>query len=621
MHANTRKIGEIFDPNVFFQVPLFQRPYVWDEKTNWEPLWEDIHALLHRQLSAGKVHAHFLGAVVLEQLPHPAGSMESRQVIDGQQRFTTMQLFLMAARNLAAAHGSIRFADRFSGLVENSASLVEAKEEKFKLWPTNSDRLAFKTIHGCESLAELDQATQARPELHDNNLVEAYSYFHNKLANWLAGELDDPDDAVALEGKGAEERLEALWVIVKDGLQLVVINLAPGDETQVIFETLNARGTDLLPADLIKNFLFHRAQREGAQLEVLYEEHWKRFETDFWREKVRQGRIERPRIDLFITHYLTLMTLDEVKSTHLFQSFKAYVAEQDSGSPQDAGCHIAELARYAGVFHELHHAGSHAALKRFLRILKAVDTSTVYPFLLYAYERLMPGNRDEFDRVLGMLESFLMRRLVANWTAKNYNRLFVELLKAVARAGELTAATVANYLTKGVGDSTRFPTDAELRIALNQPIYKRMAQYKVRAVLETLEEASQSRKSPMLELTEQLTIEHVLPQSWQAHWPLPAQVMGDPVKELEATTRRIALVDTLGNLTLITGSFNSSLQNAAWASKRRELLKYAKLNLTQYFHDSGAQEWNEDAIEKRTEHLFGLMVKMWPYPAKAPVAA
>jgi hypothetical protein len=81
MEANTRQLEAIFDPNVFFQVPLFQRPYVWTETDNWEPLWEDIRALLDRQLATGKARAHFLGAIVLEQVPHPAGSIETRQVV------------------------------------------------------------------------------------------------------------------------------------------------------------------------------------------------------------------------------------------------------------------------------------------------------------------------------------------------------------------------------------------------------------------------------------------------------------------------------------------------------------------------------------------------------------
>ena len=72
------------------------------------------------------------------------------------------------------------------------------------------------------------------------------------------------------------------------------------------------------------------------------------------------------------------------------------------------------------------------------------------------------------------------------------------------------------------------------------------------------------------------------------------------------------MLNTLGNLTLITGSFNSSLQNAAWTDKRPELLTYGKLNLTQYFHGAEANEWNEVAIRKRGEHLVKLLVRTWP---------
>ncbi|MBN8884444.1 MAG: DUF262 domain-containing protein [Rudaea sp.] len=611
MDAHTRQLEAIFDPNVFFQVPLFQRPYVWKQAENWEPLWEDIQALLDRQLLGAKAKAHFLGAIVLEQLPHSAGSIETRQVIDGQQRFTTLQLFLLAARNLARANGSTKFGDRFSGLVENDASRVEDKEEKYKLWPTNGDRPAFQSIHACGSLNDVDKAVKAKPEVAKSNLVGAYRYFHLKLDDWLRGALDEDDDKPALATKTVDDRLDAVWSVVKAGLQLVVIDLGPEDETQVIFETLNARGADLLPADLIKNYLFRKARTQNADVETLYEDHWSRFETDFWREEVKQGRLIRPRIDLFVNHYLTLMTQDEVRSNHLFTAFKSFVEDDEPGQPKDAAGHIEKLAQYADVFFKFYVPGDHVELARFLRLLQAIDTATIFPFLLFAYAELMPDKKAEFDRVLLVLESFLMRRLVTNWTSKNYNRLFVDLIKAVAPA--LSANAVAAHLAKGTGESTKFPNDMELAtFVLEQPLYDRIAQYKVRAVLETVEEASQSKKSPVLPLTEKLTIEHVMPQTWQKHWPLPASVTADPITEQKTIVRRGMLLNSLGNLTLITGSFNSSLQNAAWADKRPELLKYGKLNLTQYFHGSDADEWGEVAIQRRSTHLLKLLVGVWP---------
>ena len=631
MEANTKQLESIFDPNVLFQVPLFQRPYVWTKDENWEPLWEDIVSLLDRHLRLGQVKAHFMGAIVLEQLPHPAGSIETRLVIDGQQRFTTLQIMLIAARNISQSNKADRYQDRFTGLIENDASRIDKPYERYKLWPTNGDREAFKLIHKSRSLQEVNAGVQDQPALAASALIGAYRYFHEHLATWLSGALDDADDHATLVGKTFADRLETLWRVVERGLQLVVINLDQNDETQVIFETLNFRGTELLPADLIKNYLFRKAAAEpGAgpeQVEDLYTQHWAQFETPFWRTEIKQGRIKRPRIDLFISHYLTLMVRDEVKAAHLFNAFKLFAENTDAieeggiSVPHTPAEHLARLARYAVVLSKFYEPGAHTALALFLRRLEAVDTSTVYPFLLHAYSELMPHNQPEFDAVLGVLEAFLMRRLIMNYTSKNYNRLFVDLIRSVAGADEITAAGVGSKLAKATGESNKFPTNAEvLGVISSQPLYGRLAQYKVRAVLEALNASAYSNKSEALAVPENLTIEHVLPQSWLTHWPLAPEVMADPLGAAKAAGRRNLLLQTLGNLTLINGSLNSAQSNSAWALKRPELIKFSRMNLTAYFHEQRADHWNEDAIEARTKHLGEQLLRIWPEPVAEALA-
>ena len=125
MDAKARDLNQIFDGTISFQIPLFQRPYVWDKDRNWEPLWEDIQGLLDYEIRYGRYRKHFLGAVVLEQLKNVAGSIETHQVIDGQQRFTTLQLIMLAARDIAHELGSEKYNDRFNDLVTNKASKVD----------------------------------------------------------------------------------------------------------------------------------------------------------------------------------------------------------------------------------------------------------------------------------------------------------------------------------------------------------------------------------------------------------------------------------------------------------------------------------------------------------------
>jgi len=156
--ADTVSLTQLFNKPVCYVVPLFQRPYVWRKSEHWGPLWEDIRLVAERliherkRISAGEVDAgtaedrtigHFLGALVLEQMPTGSGTIERRYVIDGQQRLTTLQLFADAAHDVAAKVGSAS-ARLFAKLTENDPDLIQDVSDNFKLWPTTFDQAAFR---------------------------------------------------------------------------------------------------------------------------------------------------------------------------------------------------------------------------------------------------------------------------------------------------------------------------------------------------------------------------------------------------------------------------------------------------------------------------------------------
>jgi len=618
--AQTQKIERIFGQTIRYQVPLFQRPYVWSAERNWDPLWEDISSLLDKHIRGEKVRPHFLGAVVLEQVPQQTGGIESREVIDGQQRFTTLQLMLIAARDLAGIAASDKYSACFDSLVSNNRNLVNKDDEVLKLCPTNSDRLAFRLVHKASSPATLDLDAAEYPELDrtSTKILDCYKYFYGKFEEWLSGVLDDEDHAALLATKSTEDRLAVAWEVVRNALQLVVIDLEEDDETQVIFETLNARGEDLLPADLIKNYLFRKATAESEAVLELYEKYWKAFEDRWWRTVVKQGRLIRPRIDIFFNYYLSMMTRDDVRSGHLFQAFKSF-AESESDLPLSAASQIQEIARYAKVFRELQPDNKSKRLAIFLRRMDAVDTTTVFPFLLYAYGALVPSKHEEFEMITGVIESYLMRRLLCGMTAKNYNRIFVELIKAVDKTGAVSAQAVRDHLSKASGDSSLFPTDDNVKkVITGERLYGRLSQKKVRCVMEALDMHAEHAKSEPQLLPDNLTIEHVMPQSWQDNWPIPAEVLKDgngAITEMStaiAKERRERLINTIGNLTLITSSLNPALSNGAWSEKKPELLAFSRLNLTRYFHSEAAQNWTEKEIQLRTQSLCEQLLEIWP---------
>jgi hypothetical protein len=277
------------------------------------------------------------------------------------------------------------------------------------------------------------------------------------------------------------------------------------------------------------------------------------------------------------------------------------------------------LSRYSVAFKTFAEPPAGSRLAVFLRRLEAVDTATVYPLLLLACDQLLPSQQREFDQFLTVLESFLVRRMVGGLTSKNYNRLFLDVIKTLDREGSLSASALREILQSSDGESVRFPSDEEFKERiLNREIYQALAQYKVRAVLEAIDQALADRKSENLELPNDLTIEHVMPQNWELNWPIPEEYLADPEAKLKFAQQRNHLVHTLGNLTLITGSLNPSLSNGSWQKKRPELAKYSKLNLNRYFYpvhegEDPLAQWNEDSIRERGQILYQAASRVWPY--------
>ena len=111
----------IFNQPQRFSVPLFQRPYVWSQDNQWEPLWEDVTRAAERMLKApnGKHQPHFLGAVVLQQVTNGTGSLQQRTIIDGQQRLTTLQVLLDALQAEFVRVEAVKEAKRVERLVTN----------------------------------------------------------------------------------------------------------------------------------------------------------------------------------------------------------------------------------------------------------------------------------------------------------------------------------------------------------------------------------------------------------------------------------------------------------------------------------------------------------------------
>lgn len=243
----TQTVYDLFNGRIQFVVPSYQRAYVWNEAENWAVMWDDIADTVNRYLADPEAHVrhrHFLGPIVLEQQHSEPGAVDPRLVIDGQQRLTTLQVILSAASAVAADRGEDGIAREIAELTQNHGQAAVGPL-RFKIWPSRRDRKAFLEV--IENGGGSGQ----------NGIAGAWRYFHDRIDEWVSNDGEASSEQQT-------ERMRALHRCLDSLLYVVSINLDESDNAQVIFETLNARGTGLGAIDLVKNATFLQAEREGA---------------------------------------------------------------------------------------------------------------------------------------------------------------------------------------------------------------------------------------------------------------------------------------------------------------------------------------------------------------------
>lgn len=615
MKPFSRSIFDLFDGKRRYEVPLFQRQYVWKLEDHWEPLWEDIERKFVQRLSGSISTPHFLGAMVLDQRRVYGNAVPVQLVIDGQQRLTTFQIFLSAYRDVCAAEGQQAYAEECARYLQNTGIMENEKVERYKLWPTNLDRKQFTDVIDSGSREELDRRHpivrrkyQRRPDPRPK-MVECYLYFFEQLTAFLkSDEYPQP----------VPERVATMHDALRGALQVVTVELEGDDDPQVIFETLNARGEPLLPSDLLRNFVFLRAAQRNEPPEQLYQEFWLPFDDEFWRAMEKQGRLLRPRSDIFLQHYLTLHRRQESLISHLYNEYKDWI--KTANPFQTVRAELENLSEYRDYFRDLAAPDPNTPIGRFSAFLRIFDLSTVYPLVLG-----IMGARVGEDEVSGMLtdlESYIFRRAVCELGTKNYNRFFLTVLGKLA-GSKFDRSKLRSALVEQKGDSVIWPDDARFKNAwLSKPAYNSMGAGRIQYALREIERRMHQPRTERIEILSALTVEHVLPDEWIEQWPLSNGNRGvtwlersdksRSTEDVELTDRRDRAKHTLGNLTLLTQPLNSSVSNSAFEIKKPEILKNSALALNRYFQDKGL--WNEDLILARAEALFSIAAERWPYP-------
>ena len=652
MRTEEISVSGLFETNVQYQIPLFQRHYVWNELHQWEPLWYDIFQLNQPQTQE-KLSEHFTGAIVIQHQKTLPGNVPKYDIIDGQQRLTTFQIILCAIRDTCEENGHTKIASEVCRYIQNQGELL-IEDEQYKLIPTRRDRDSFiSLIDG--------RVDKSRGRIH-----AAYSYFEDQIRRYVNRD---------------EEKTHTLFRSILSQFGFVQILIDDGDRPEKIFESLNARGKKLFEFDLLKNNLFLRA---GEDRDRLYKKYWAHFEDEYWDPEVKKVGTS---CEDFFQHFL-MAKLGQEKVIPQFFTYERDYLEKLKSEDATIEDEFSELKRYSKVYREMVDCEDDSIIGQRMKFYQTFNLTTLHPFILFVIcEVGFSGH--QLRRVFDILESYTIRRMLCcrgKGGTKRFNIFFSQLIKRLQ--GNFSLDEFIEQLSEQTSDAQRYPADSEIRTALHTRFdpnllpfpddativfpddrlvraalegfwTKTAGQIKqklIRYILYRIELMKQDRDkfTETLSFEDKLTtLEHIMPNAWQETWDLPVAA---GIVRYDTNTRRVFinrdvqselmfyaelftnssnsepsrasltdksyedvynlavarddLLHSIGNLTLVTRELNGRLGNRTFSEKKKALSEHSILKLNNEICQK--ETWDVNEIHERAEKLIEDACEIWP---------
>lgn len=553
IQASEYALSDIFNAKFNFSIPDYQRPYSWTTEQASE-LLSDIQEAADRNPD----EPYFLGSIVLVK-PAEAANAE---VIDGQQRLTTLTILLAMLRESTT---NSELGTSLQAFVVEPGNIALGLAAKPRLKLRNKDAEFFENYIQKPGHADVLKILQEESLATDAQraIIGNAKYFMNELA------------------KLSQDQLLSLSTQLLSKTFLVVVSTADLASAHRIFSVMNARGLDLTPADLFKAELIGRVAEEKRQS---YAEKWENSEEELGRHGFSE---------LFL-HVRMIFAKVRGQRELLFefkeQVLEPYLKEQDATTFIDDV--LVPYAKAFGVLTDASFSASHGAdrVNAWLTRLGMLDNSDWVPSALWALRT--HGNDPEwlnvfFFKLERLAASLLIRRVYSTPRAMRY----VELLKE---------------LDRGLGlDATAFTLDtseqAETVDGLAGNIY--LSQRVVRYVLLRLDE-SLAGSSGVTYAQKYISVEHVLPQTPKSD---SAWLADFTEEERDYWTHK------LGNLLLLNKAKNSQASNRDFAIKKQGYFigKYGVSNYAITTQVLQHDEWTPAVIEALHQERLESLAAMW----------
>ena len=596
-HTDPYKVSQIFsnEKTIIYKIPKYQREYTWGQK-EWGLLFNDI---------IENDYGYFLGSIICVDKSVSAMGDVELEVIDGQQRITSLSLLLISIYEKLNVFKDKLDEDQITDLNNIKRELVirSNSENIARLTPQiqNDNRNDYFSLL-CEKGLLADKERKNYAGL--RRIYKAYAYFSNAVDKYIE-ELNPQND---------NDKINALFELVKrfNSAVLVSIEVETNKDAYMLFESLNNRGVPLSAIDLIKNLLISISDRDGKAEECYMI--WKkiisylsddygvqeRFFRQFYnayRDELNKPYKTEGKTKYALGYLATRTTLLDIYEKLLKDDYISFLNRLE-----------AEAKNYAILINNTTEDNYNETLAESLLDLDRIQGAPSYILLLYllSNKSILNINDDIIKDIIEYLTKFFVRRNITDYpNTRNLTKIFMDIVALIdGKSGREIYDVTVNYLKENSSSDEEFEKKLNGPVYLDNPDATRFLlcyyenKFKTNEIYTDLWKRDNSNKYVW-------TIEHIfpegenIPQDW-------VDMIANGDRDL-ANEYLVKYTHTLGNLT-ITG-YNQTLSNLSYEKKNNRTNKDGNyvgykngLKLNEDVVDLPA--WTKDNIETRTEKLF-----------------
>lgn len=585
-NVGNRSFRELFNSNVCFEIPFFQRGYAW-EKRHWEQLFLDIEEQILNEADDTediKNYELFFGSIVVLEKDESDEKFKKYMVIDGQQRITTVYLLLSIINNIFKKKTS-----QSSDAVGHINDLIELTQNKManqgeyarlKIYSSKGDRLpTYNTVFG------------ANP----NNILYSDIQLYKKGENNVDKFKEFCEKKLKEEKYNTVPNLWRLCLALVDSLKVVWIPLKNTDDPQAIFESLNDKGMPLTAAELLCNYIFKAIIEANEDYEKLHNEKWL-----FTQKNINGG------LKGFEQYLRLLFSIGNKKligtGRTVYTFFKNTNKNLNSLQSKTIIDNIFSCYMdYNIIVNPLEYIHDISEINNLLIKINSTRMEGSYTFLL-SILKAFKENELTKDEVIGLFRETLVlmvRRKYGDKRTTKYDTIFPSMLNKLL--GETNKISKMQQIIR---TEDYWVSDEDFsNWIVEMPLYRIRDLSFTNMILQEVDRALQIYNQ-YPDYTTLNTIEHILPQTQSKEWK---EYLGNEIYNEDL----VKYIDTIGNLCLLSQSANSHAGQDPFLSKIEDYTEVAALNRD--IKNRKNEKWNIASIKKRSMFFKDELLKIFSW--------